>query len=293
VSAGGYEQFFGLAERPFSLTSDEKYFFSGRSHARALETVLFGLRRRERLLLVTGAHGVGKTVLCRTMLAQHRRHASMRLITNPLLSAEELLRRLLNDVRAIHADSPACDQADTAPAFELHTLLRGVLQSAVGDRDGGVIVIDDAHRLPASLAEHLLLLAGERKERPAFQVVLVGEGAAGEHGALGIPLLDEQISTKASLLPLGRDECGRYVSHRLAVAGSQTAAFSPRAIDTLYGLSGGTPRLVNLLCERALQEAAATNVRRIESPAVQAAASALQLLRSRQRRFRWYTRRAV
>ena len=125
-----------------------------------------------------------------------------------------------------------------------------------------------------------------------LQVVLVGQPPSGEHGAVGVAVLDEQVSTKARLVPLARDECADYVSHRLNIAGGGAAvSFTPRAIDTVYGLSGGVPRLVNLVCERALQEAAASDSHKIEPASVEAAASALQLLRARPRRFRWFTRR--
>jgi len=105
--------------------------------------------------------------------------------------------------------------------------------------------------------------------------------------------LDDRVSTKARLLPLGRDECAAYVAYRLTIAGGggATVSFSHRAIDVLYGLSGGVPRLVNLLCERALQEAAAADEHTVEPDGIDSAASALELLRARRRRFRWFTKR--
>jgi general secretion pathway protein A len=93
------------------------------------------------------------------------------------------------------------------------------------------------------------------------------------------------------LQPFGRDDCAAYVAHRLAIAGGAQVTFTPRAVDALFGLSGGLPRLVNLLCERALQEGAALGMRKIEPAAVEAAASALELLHARPRRFRWFQRR--
>jgi general secretion pathway protein A len=285
-----YESFFGLVERPFSLTPDPKYFFKSRAHGRAIETLTFGLRRRERFLLVTGDLGVGKTVLCRTLVEQFRRRGLVSLISNPLMTPDQFLRLLLEDFGAVAPDDARLDGAAT---YELHELLLNFLGELQTTHEGSVIVIDEAHTLPAAVVDHLLQLARvEHHRERVVQFVLVGQPTAGEHGALGIGVLDEHVSTKARLLPLGRDECADYVLHRLTIAGGAAAAsFTPRAIDTLYGLSGGVPRLVNLLCERALQEAAAANAHRIESPAVEAAASALQLLRSRPRRFRWFSRR--
>jgi general secretion pathway protein A len=102
--------------------------------------------------------------------------------------------------------------------------------------------------------------------------------------------LDQQISTRARLLPFGREDCAAYISHRLKLAGGADVGFTSRAIDVLFALSGGVPRLVNLLCERALCEAAAGRARRIEPAYIEAAASALELLRARPKRFRWFHR---
>ena len=123
-----------------------------------------------------------------------------------------------------------------------------------------------------------------------FQVVLAANPVDG--APLPIEAVDAQITTRARLLPLGREDCAAYMSHidwRLQDA--PPSAVTPRAIDVLFGLSGGVPRLMNLLCERALQEAASSGARKIEPVAIEAAASALELLRARPRRFRWFHKR--
>ena len=96
---------------------------------------------------------------------------------------------------------------------------------------------------------------------------------------------------RARLLPLERDESERYVHHRLTIAGGAAVTFSAPAIEVIYALSGGLPRLVNLLCERGLQEAAAAQSNRIEPAMIESAASALDLLRIRPKRFRWFATR--
>ena len=93
---------------------------------------------------------------------------------------------------------------------------------------------------------------------------------------------------RARLLPLERDECERYITHRLAIAGGVAVTFSPQSLDVIYTLSGGVARLVNLVCERGLQEAAIAQVHRVEASMIESAASALDLLRLRPKRFRWY-----
>jgi general secretion pathway protein A len=290
----GYESFFGLAERPFSLTPDPRYFFKSRTHGRAIETLTFGLRRRERHLLVTGDLGLGKTILCRTLVEQLRRRVPVSLVANPLLTAGALFRLLLDDFGGSCTDEAERGSACEATAYKLHdTLLQCLAASFKSSGEGAVVVIDEAHTLPVLLVEHLLSLAAlEHNREKLVHLVLVGQQAPGEPGALGLRGLDERVSTKARLLPLGRDECAAYVTHRLAIAGSSAeTSFSPRALDILYGLSGGVPRLVNLLCERALQEAAIQEAHKIEPAMINAASSALELLRTRPRRFRWFTRR--
>jgi len=287
----GYESFFGLVERPFSLTPDPKYFFQSRSHSRAIESLTFGLRANQPLLLVTGDLGVGKTLMARTLVEQLRRRALVSLVSNPLVTPGELFRLLLSDFGAAPGMHTSGHGADATPA-ELNDQLIAFLSRLNTPRDGAVVVIDEAHTLPVAIIAHLLSLAGVDSGGKLLQLVFFGQSAIGEPGALGIRAIDEQSPAKVRLLPLGRDECAAYVAHRLTLAGGGTTpSFTPRAIDMLYGVSGGVPRLVNLLCERALQEAASHQSHKIEPSMIEAASSALQLLRARPRRFRWFSRR--
>jgi general secretion pathway protein A len=159
-------------------------------------------------------------------------------------------------------------------------------------RTTAVAVIDDAHRLPPSVMEQLIALALPEPGRDlALQIVLLGQPPAHSPLALGLPI-DDRIATRGRLASLTRDECGEYVRHRLRIAGAdQRPIFSPRALDVLFSLSNGLPRLVNLLCERALQEAAAQETATIEPGVMASAASALELTQNRPRRFRWFRKR--
>lgn len=264
----GYEAFFGLEERPFSLTPDPRYFFKSRSHGRAIEMLTFSLRRREQFLVVTGDLGVGKTMLCRTFQEQLRRHGPVAYVGNPLLSPVAFSRLLCEDLG-----------------------LTAIAELGVR-RPGGVILIDEVHTMPLAVVDHLLALSVIEGVDPPVQFVLVGQAAPGDPVRLGVQELDELVSTKIRLLPLERGECAAYVEHRLRVAGgSQGVEFSSRASEYVFALSGGVPRLVNLLCERALQEAAAAGTQIIEPGTIDVAAATLQLLRARSRRFRWFTKR--
>jgi general secretion pathway protein A len=286
MSAVAYESFYGLVDRPLSLTPDPKYFFKGRTHGRALDVLNVGLRRRESFLLLTGDLGVGKTTTSRTLIEQWRRRSPVAYVENPLLSPPDLLRLVLRDFGA--ASSELTVQQET---HELYDLFVGFVGGLKRVRDGAVLVIDEVHHMPALLIEHLnrltaLSVNGEK----VLQVVLAGQPV--DDGApLAIEAVDAKIATRARLLPFGREDCAAYVTHRLTIAGGAAVTFTPRAVDVLFGLSGGVPRLVNLICERALQEAAASEARKIEPVSIEAAASALELLRARPKRFRWFNKR--
>jgi general secretion pathway protein A len=257
-----YETFFGLVERPFSLTSDPKYFFKGHSHGRALESLIFGLRRRDPFLLLTGDLGVGKTTVCRTLLDHLRRRGAVSYLSNPLVSPRELERLLLEDFGVVALDDV---------------------------RDRSVVVIDDAHITPGVVVDALRRVSRAAIARgKVLSIVLSSQPTENSGLAAGMQTLDHQIATRARLLPFGREDCAAYLTHRLTIAGGGGVIFTARAIDVLFALSGGVPRLVNLLCERALQDAAAAGSRKIETDHVDAAASALELLRTRPKRFRWF-----
>ncbi|MGH9176644.1 MAG: ExeA family protein, partial [Vicinamibacterales bacterium] len=214
-------------------------------------------------------------------------------VANPLLTPSGLFRLLLEDFGALSAEDRYGDNPAGATSHQLRDLLVACLDRARTTGTGAVIIIDEAQTLPLSVVEHLLVLGAlqDQHEQP-LQLVLVGQPLLSEPGATGVRALNEHVSTKARLMPLGRDECSAYVAHRLAVAGAEAPAiFTSSAIEMLYALSGGVPRLLNLLAERALQEAAVQRSHKVGPAMIDAAASALELLRGTTRRFRWFTRK--
>ena len=283
-----HEAFFGFVERPFSLTPDPRYYFRSRSHSRAFDALSAGLAHRESLLLLTGDLGVGKTTLCRTLIELLERKTRAALVGNALLSPEDLLRLVLQDLGAVARDEVRRGRLAGAARAELHQMLDEFLLHLRSSREGAVLIVDEAHSLPMATVEQIAALATlDSNREKVLQILLAGQPSMA--GGPTLPkALDDRLNTRARLLPLERDECERYVTHRLAIAGGLSVSFAPRALEVIHGLSGGVPRLVNLLCERGLQEAAAAGSHRIEPGMIEAAASGLELLRLRPKRFRWF-----
>ena len=282
-----HEVFFRFSQRPFSLTPDSKFYFRSRSHGRVFDTLSAAVRRRESVMLVTGDLGVGKTTLCRTLMASMERNARAALVGNALLSPDDLLRLMLQDLGAVTHDG-AKDRLAGLTHVELLRRFDTFLQDLSRVNDGAVMIIDEAHSLPPATMEQIVEIASFESNRgKVLQFLLAGQSSVA--GGTTLPrVIDERLAVRARLLPLEHDECERYIHHRLTIAGGAAVTFQPHAVEVIYSLSGGVPRLVNLLCERSLQEAAASNANRIEATMIESAASALDLLRIRPKRFRWY-----
>ena len=288
MTAPDYEVFFRFSQRPFSLTPDPKFYFRSRSHGRVFDTLSAAMARRDTLVLVIGDLGVGKTTLCRTLMASLERKSRSALVGNALLSPEDLLRLMLQDLGAVSKGEARQGRLGHARLVELVQQFDQFLGELQRGSEGAVMIIDEAQSLPQATMDQIVELASlESNRHKVLQFVLAGQPAVG--GSASLPRLgDDRLAVRARLLPLERDECERYMHHRLTIAGGAPVTFSAPAIEVIYALSGGVPRLVNLLCERALQEAASAHANRIEPVMIESAASALDLLRIRPKRFRWY-----
>lgn len=283
-----YAAFFRFSQSPFSLTPDPKFYFRSRSHSRVFDALSAAIARRDSMMLVLGDLGVGKTTLCKTLLDLQERKSRAALVGNALLSPEDLLRLMLQDLGAVSKDDVKQGGLASASRAQLVDMFDQFLGRLRASSDGAVLIVDEAHSLPPATKEQVIEIASLESNRDrVLQFLLAAQPSIG--GAATLPsLADDRLAIRARLLPLERDECGRYIAHRLAIAGGNPVTFSAQAIDVIYALSGGVPRLVNLLCERALQEAAGAMANRIEPAMIQSAASALDLIRLRPKRFRWY-----
>lgn len=290
------EKFFGLAARPFSLTPDLRFAYHSRSHTHALDEVTKALRRREGLVVVTGAVGTGKTMLCRSMLESFESRTFLSVILDPGLEVEDLLRKVLTDFGIMSGmDAAASGPMSEVTRHQFVSTLQQFLATLIPLQAHAVIMIDEAQRLNPRVLEEIRLLSNfETDEAKLLQIVLVGQPEL--EGVLRSPLmlqLNQRVARRCVLQPLSETEVGDYIDRRLTVAASpdvlagthdatppdltQVAKFSPEAVKTVAGVSNGIPRLVNTLCDRALDVAYERSVRTIEPDDVLAAAERLHL----------------
>lgn len=280
-----YESWFGLFERPFSLTPDVRYHYRSRAHARALGGLSTGLARQVPILLLTGDLGTGKSTLCRALAQAQRHEGPVVYVANALVTPDELYKRLLVDLDAVPVGEGGRRLVES-DRDELAAWVAAVVTAPTARRT--LLLIDEAHLLPPATVDALQTLASlERRGQPVVQVLL-----ASQPPSFGSPslsrTLEESVVHRARLTPLDRDEVEPYLVHRLHVAGGGAIPLGMRTVDVLYALSAGVPRLVNLLCEHALQGAASLGLRRLEPSLFETAATALDMQRVRARRFRWY-----
>jgi general secretion pathway protein A len=274
---------------PFSLTPDPRFYFRSRSHARIFDALSEAIARRECLMLVLGDLGVGKTTLCRTLLDAQERRTRAALVGNALLSRDDLLRLMLQDLGAVPKEDARLGVLRRASRPELLDLFNDFVGRLRANSEGAVMIIDEAHCLPQATKDQVVEIACFDSNRDrVIQFLLAGQPAIGSGAAMFPDVADVRFGVRARLLPLERDECERYIAHRLAIAGANRVTFSTAAIEVIYALSGGMPRLVNLLCERGLQGAADAGASVVEAQMIDSAASALDLIRLRPKRFRWY-----
>ncbi len=285
-----YESYYGFAEKPFSLTPDPKFLYRSPSHAGAFELLQYAIRRREGFVVITGDIGTGKTTLCRALLEDIDRTTYTALVLNPFLSEEDLLKRILQDFGVVSRDELKHGAIGRASKQELIDALYDFLLGLVPLKASAVLIIDEAQNLPRSVLEQIRILSNlETDKEKLLQIILVGQ--LNLHGLLRSPdlrQLDQRVSIRYQLEPLDRDGVAGYISHRLAIAGGSGAVgFTSRALDVVHRLTDGIPRLINLLCDRALLSGYSQRTNRVTPEMVAQAAESLDVQPPDRRPFAW------
>ena len=242
-----YKEYFGLKEPPFSIAPDPHYLYMSDNHREALAHLLYGINSDNGFVLLTGDVGTGKTTVCRCLLAQLPENSNIAFILNPKVTVDELLATI-------------CDELGIG--YPSGNISNKVFIDSINDylinanKNGGrtVLIVEEAQNLRPEVLEQIRLLTNlETDERKLLQIIMVGQPELNEllsRPELG--QLKQRITARYHLGPLTKQELSAYVLHRLSVAGVNRQLFPSRTIDRLFQLSGGIPRIINLLCDRTL-----------------------------------------
>jgi general secretion pathway protein A len=246
-----YAAYFGLRQEPFSIAPDPRLLFMSEQHREALAHLLYGVQGGGGFVLLTGEIGTGKTTVCRSFLEQVPPHCNLAYIFNPKLTALELLETVCHEFGV--AVPPPGQRAATVKDY-LDPLNAFLLRSHAAGRNN-VLVIDEAQNLAPEVLEQLRLLTNlETSERKLLQIILIGQPELRE--MLARPELEQlaqRVIARYHLRALSEDESAQYVRHRLEVCGlERPLPFDRSALRRVHGATGGVPRRINLLCDRAL-----------------------------------------
>lgn len=245
-----YKEFYNLKENPFNVTADPDFFFSSLHHAEAFSHLEYGIQHRKGILVITGEIGTGKTTLCRTLLNRLDDNIKTALILNPSFSDIQLLKLIVKDLGI---------QGNLRNKLDLINALNEFLLEETSKGNNVVLIIDEAQNLSVRQLEQIRLLSNlETEKEKLLQIILVGQPELCEKLKLhALRQLNQRVAVRYHILPLKRDELSSYIEHRLNVANTtkdlnHQLHFTDKAIDIIYENSSGTPRMVNILCDRAL-----------------------------------------
>ncbi|HWS03142.1 MAG TPA: AAA family ATPase [Gammaproteobacteria bacterium] len=263
-----YRKHFGLDSKPFTITPDPRFLFLSDRHREALAHLLFGVGEAGGFVQLTGEVGTGKTTLCRALLEQLPETVDVALILNPKLNGQELVAAVCDE---LNVDYPHETQS---LKVLVDCLNHHLLQShAAGRRT--ILIIDEAQNLSIEVLEQIRLLTNlETTQAKLLQIILIGQPEFQELLArTELRQLAQRITARYHLGELDRDETQAYISHRLRVSGGHADFFTTGAINEVYRLSGGIPRLINVMCDRALLGAYVEDKRRVDRSILRRAAA--------------------
>ncbi len=261
-----YTEYFRLSEPPFSLTPDPRYLFMSERHREGLAHLFYGVQQPGGFVQLTGEVGSGKTTLSRCLVRRLPPETDIALILNPQLTVIELLATVCDELRIPYPAEAASNKV-LIDALNKHLLEA----HALGRRT--VLIIDEAQNLHSDVLEQIRLLTNlETSQEKLLQIILIGQPELlSILKRKKLRQLAQRITARYHLLALSRHETCAYIQHRLLVAGRRDPLFTDSAMRCVYRLSGGVPRLINIICDRALLGAYAEEKQRITSAIVRRA----------------------
>jgi general secretion pathway protein A len=254
-----YLGFYGLRERPFAPTPDPRFLFQSARHREALAQLIYGVRERKGFIVLTGEIGTGKTTLLRTLLGRLDTSTPVAYVHNSAFGIDGLLEYVLQDWGV-----KSSAQSHAQRLFELNEFLTS--QHAKGASP--VLVIDEAQNLSVETLEAVRMLSNfETTSEKLMQILLVGQLELREKlNRPDLRQLKQRVGLRCHIAPLGPDETRQYIRHRLRIAGAtDSGIFTDPAIQRIAEYSGGTPRMINILCDHCLLAGYADNKRRIDT----------------------------
>jgi general secretion pathway protein A len=264
-----YTDFFGLREKPFSITPDPRYLFMSERHGEALAHLVYGVTESGGFIQLTGEVGTGKTTLVRTLLLNRMpNNADVAVVLNPQLSVLEFLATICEELHIDVAHNRGSIKAQT-DALNRHLL------AAHSEGRRTILIVDEAQNLSPAVLEQVRLLTNlETAKQKLLQIILIGQPELRELLARNdLRQLAQRITGRYHLKPLTREETAQYIEHRLKVAGALGEVFDSGAKKELFRLSQGVPRLINVICDRALLGAYSVESRRVNRRLVRRAAA--------------------
>jgi len=242
-----YNEYFGFKEAPFSIAPDPRYLYMTAQHREALAHLVYGLNSDGGCILLTGEVGTGKTTICRCLLEQIPDQANVALVLNPKVNEIELLETICDELKIEYPEASNSVKTYTDRIYEY--LITG---HEKGEKT--VLIIDEAQNLDSKVLEQLRLLTNlETNQYKLLQIIILGQPELLDILAQSeMRQLAQRITARFHLQPLTKHELKAYLSHRLAVAGQNIQLFQENSIKLLYKYSNGVPRLINIICDRAL-----------------------------------------
>jgi len=266
-----YENFYRLTAKPFSVTPDPRFLFLSESHKEALANLLYGIQERKGFILLTGEVGTGKTTLIHTLLARMEEGTRTAFIFNTRLGPRDFFRYMFEEFGI-----PGEPRSKSESLIALNHFLIDRLRK----QQNTVLIVDEAQNLSPVLLEEIRLLSNlETPTEKLIQILLVGQPELS--GKLSLPelrQLRQRISVRYHIQPLSLEETRAYVIERLRIAGNPyDRIFDEAALEAVYRMSGGIPRLVNLVCDAALLAGFARGEKSIDATLVREAVVDLEL----------------